>query len=186
MDEYNLDALVAPTGSPSWPIDLINGDHFMGASSSPAAMAGYPLVTVPAGNASDCRSASPSWAAPGANRPSLSSPTPSSRARCTARHRSSCAAPNCRSPYDSALIVNNAMQTGCMPRYSPLLCVGCNPTRSMSTSSSTVGEERHDAFNLPSDHCHPALVVALLIGFVAMSDRADASRGTIVPQARSL
>ena len=49
MDDYNLDALVAPTGSPAWPTDLINGDHFLGASSSPAAMAGYPLVTVPAG-----------------------------------------------------------------------------------------------------------------------------------------
>lgn len=49
MDEYDLAALVAPTGSPAWPTDLINGDHFLGASSSPAAMAGYPLVTVPAG-----------------------------------------------------------------------------------------------------------------------------------------
>ncbi len=49
MNEHNLDALVAPTGAPAWPIDLINGDHFLGASSSPAAMAGYPLVTVPAG-----------------------------------------------------------------------------------------------------------------------------------------
>jgi amidase len=49
MDEYDLDALVAPTGQPAWPIDLVNGDHFLGASSSPAAMAGYPLVTVPAG-----------------------------------------------------------------------------------------------------------------------------------------
>jgi len=49
MDEYDLDALVAPTATPAWPIDLINGDHFLGASSSPAAMAGYPLVTVPAG-----------------------------------------------------------------------------------------------------------------------------------------
>ena len=49
MDQYNLDALVAPTGSPAWPTDLINGDHFLGASSSPAAMAGYPLVSVPAG-----------------------------------------------------------------------------------------------------------------------------------------
>ena len=49
MDELGLDALVAPTGSPAWPTDLINGDHFLGASSSPAAMAGYPLVTVPAG-----------------------------------------------------------------------------------------------------------------------------------------
>lgn len=46
-----LDALVAPTASPSWPIDLVNGDHFLGASSSPAAIAGYPLVAVPAGDA---------------------------------------------------------------------------------------------------------------------------------------
>jgi amidase len=49
MDKFNLDALVAPTGQPAWPIDLLNGDHFLGASSSPAAIAGYPLVTVPAG-----------------------------------------------------------------------------------------------------------------------------------------
>jgi amidase len=49
MDQHRLDALVAPTGSPAWPIDLVNGDHFMGASSSPAAVAGYPNVTVPAG-----------------------------------------------------------------------------------------------------------------------------------------
>ena len=51
MDKYQLDALVAPTGQPSWPIDLLNGDHFLGASSTPAAIAGYPLVTVPAGYA---------------------------------------------------------------------------------------------------------------------------------------
>jgi amidase len=51
MDQYQLDAIVAPTGSPAWKIDLINGDHFLGASSSPAAIAGYPLVTVPAGYA---------------------------------------------------------------------------------------------------------------------------------------
>lgn len=49
MDKFQLDALVAPTGSPAWPIDLINGDHFLGGSSSPAARAGYPIVTVPAG-----------------------------------------------------------------------------------------------------------------------------------------
>lgn len=49
MDQHNLDAMVAPTGSPAWPTDLINGDHFLGASSSPAATAGYPLITVPAG-----------------------------------------------------------------------------------------------------------------------------------------
>lgn len=49
MNQYSLDALIAPTGQPAWPTDLLNGDHFLGASSSPAAIAGYPLVTVPAG-----------------------------------------------------------------------------------------------------------------------------------------
>jgi amidase len=49
MTKFRLDALVAPTGSPAWPTDLINGDHFTGASSTPAAVAGYPSVTVPAG-----------------------------------------------------------------------------------------------------------------------------------------
>jgi amidase len=49
MDEHRLDAIVAPTGSPAWTIDLVNGDHFLGASSTPAAVAGYPNVTVPMG-----------------------------------------------------------------------------------------------------------------------------------------
>jgi amidase len=49
LESQRLDALVAPTGNPAWPTDPINGDHFLGASSSPAALAGYPLVTVPAG-----------------------------------------------------------------------------------------------------------------------------------------
>jgi amidase len=49
MDEHNLDALIAPTGQPAWPTDLINGDHFCGASATPAAIAGYPLITLPAG-----------------------------------------------------------------------------------------------------------------------------------------
>jgi len=44
-----LDAIVAPTGGPSWTTDLVNGDHFTGGSSSPAAVAGYPAVSVPAG-----------------------------------------------------------------------------------------------------------------------------------------
>jgi amidase len=50
MTRLKLDALVAPTGGPSWPTDLINGDHFLGASSTPAAVAGYPSITVPAGD----------------------------------------------------------------------------------------------------------------------------------------
>ncbi|MCC7261253.1 MAG: amidase [Candidatus Latescibacteria bacterium] len=46
---HRLDALVAPTGGPAWLTDLINGDHPGGGSSSPAAVAGYPHLTVPAG-----------------------------------------------------------------------------------------------------------------------------------------
>ena len=49
MRRHRLDALVAPTGGPPWPTDLVNGDHFMGGFSSAAAVAGYPHVTVPAG-----------------------------------------------------------------------------------------------------------------------------------------
>jgi amidase len=49
MTRLRLDAIVAPTGSPAWPTDLLNGDHFLGASSTPAAVAGYPSLTVPAG-----------------------------------------------------------------------------------------------------------------------------------------
>jgi amidase len=42
-------SIVAPTGGPAWVTDLINGDHFSGASSTPAAVAGYPNINVPAG-----------------------------------------------------------------------------------------------------------------------------------------
>jgi amidase len=49
MDAHRLFAIVAPTGGPAWPTDHVNGDHFAGGSSSPAAIAGYPNITVPAG-----------------------------------------------------------------------------------------------------------------------------------------
>jgi amidase len=49
LDKYEIDAIIAPTGAPSWPIDVINGDHHMGGSSSPAARSGYPSITVPMG-----------------------------------------------------------------------------------------------------------------------------------------
>lgn len=49
MNSATLDALVAPTGSPAWKTDLIPGDHFAGGSSSPAAIPGYPAITVPMG-----------------------------------------------------------------------------------------------------------------------------------------
>jgi amidase len=52
IEKHQLDALIAPTGSPAWPIDPINGDRFLGASSSVAAVAGYPNITVPAGDVS--------------------------------------------------------------------------------------------------------------------------------------
>ncbi|HYD78192.1 MAG TPA: amidase [Paucimonas sp.] len=49
LREHRLDALVAPTGGPAWLTDFINGDHFTGGFSTPAAVAGYPHITVPAG-----------------------------------------------------------------------------------------------------------------------------------------
>ncbi|MCK0188909.1 amidase [Arenibacter sp. F20364] len=49
MDLHHLDAIIAPTGSPAWKTDLINGDSFQLGSSSPAARAGYPNITVPMG-----------------------------------------------------------------------------------------------------------------------------------------
>ncbi|MRR19330.1 amidase [bacterium] len=49
MSENRLDAFIAPTGSPAWKTDLINGDSYTVSSSSPAAISGYPNVTVPMG-----------------------------------------------------------------------------------------------------------------------------------------
>lgn len=51
LADHALDALVAPTGGPAWMTDLVNGDHPGVGSSSPAARAGYPIVSVPAGDA---------------------------------------------------------------------------------------------------------------------------------------
>ena len=52
MTKHQLDALVAPTGGPSWLIDLVNGDRFPGdefAPSTVTSVAGYPQITVPMG-----------------------------------------------------------------------------------------------------------------------------------------
>jgi amidase len=49
LHEHSLDALVTPSSGPAFKIDLIAGDHHGGGSSQPAAMAGYPAITVPAG-----------------------------------------------------------------------------------------------------------------------------------------
>jgi len=52
MDKLKLDALIAPTTGPAWLTDHVNGDSFGGSSSAMAAIAGYPAISVPAGDAS--------------------------------------------------------------------------------------------------------------------------------------
>jgi amidase len=49
MTMHRLDAIVVPAVGPAWPTDLLNGDHILGAGTTPAAVAGYPSITVPAG-----------------------------------------------------------------------------------------------------------------------------------------
>jgi len=53
MNSNKLDAIMAPTGSPAWKTDLLLGDHFVGGSSSLAAISGYPAITVPMGFVDD-------------------------------------------------------------------------------------------------------------------------------------
>lgn len=49
LAEHELDAIIAPTGSPAWLTDPVLGDNFQLASSSPSARAAYPIITVPMG-----------------------------------------------------------------------------------------------------------------------------------------
>jgi amidase len=49
MDQFHVDAIMAPTAGPAWLTDFANGDHAVGGSSNAAAVAGYPDITVPAG-----------------------------------------------------------------------------------------------------------------------------------------
>jgi amidase len=49
FERHRLDALVAPTGAPAWVIDPVSGDHFVGGNSTPAAVSGYPSLSVPMG-----------------------------------------------------------------------------------------------------------------------------------------
>jgi amidase len=49
LGELRLDALLVPTSTPPWTIDHVNGDHVLGEGSTPAALAGYPAISVPAG-----------------------------------------------------------------------------------------------------------------------------------------
>ena len=50
MKKYDLDAIVSPSGGPAWKTDPIYGDNYHIGSSSPAARAGYPNVTIPMGD----------------------------------------------------------------------------------------------------------------------------------------
>jgi amidase len=50
MDKHRLDAIIAPTNGPAWSIDWVNGDNSGGGSASPAAISGYPAITLPMGN----------------------------------------------------------------------------------------------------------------------------------------
>jgi amidase len=52
LRQHDLDALVAPSYAPAWKIDLVNGDQVAGGCTQASAVAGYPIVTVPAGLAS--------------------------------------------------------------------------------------------------------------------------------------
>ncbi len=49
MSHHHLDAIIAPTSAPAHVTDHLLGDHGVGDSTTPAAVAGYPSITVPAG-----------------------------------------------------------------------------------------------------------------------------------------
>ena len=49
LHKHNLDALVVPTGGLPWVVDVLNGDSSSGHSCRPAAVSGYPSISVPAG-----------------------------------------------------------------------------------------------------------------------------------------
>jgi len=53
LAEHQVDVLISPTGGPAWKIDWINGDHFGGGSATPAAVSGYPAITLPMGTVHD-------------------------------------------------------------------------------------------------------------------------------------
>ena len=49
VKKFQVDAIIAPTAGPSWLTDWVNGDADTGGCSTPAAVAGYPHITIPAG-----------------------------------------------------------------------------------------------------------------------------------------
>jgi amidase len=65
LREHSLDALVTPSYGPSVPIDLVNPEAHTGSCTTPTAMAGYPLLTVPSGLAAGLPVAVSFWGAAG-------------------------------------------------------------------------------------------------------------------------
>jgi amidase len=65
---HRVDVIVAPTAGPAWLIDTVNGDHDTGGCSTPAAVAGYPHITVPAGFVRACPWGFPFSRGPGRSR----------------------------------------------------------------------------------------------------------------------
>lgn len=49
LQRHRLDAIIAPTNAPAWQTDFLDGDRFSLSSSRPAAVSGYPAITLPAG-----------------------------------------------------------------------------------------------------------------------------------------
>jgi amidase len=71
FETQNLDALVAPTNAPPCAIDLFDGDRRLGGSAKAAAVAGFPLVTVPAGLVADLLPLGLTFMGPGMSEPTL-------------------------------------------------------------------------------------------------------------------
>ncbi|MGZ4445197.1 MAG: amidase [Nocardioides sp.] len=68
LAEHDLDVLVTPSYAPASPIDLVNPEAFPGSCTSPTAMAGYPLLTVPTELAAGLPVAVSFWGAAGSER----------------------------------------------------------------------------------------------------------------------
>jgi amidase len=65
LREHDLDALVSPSYPPAMPIDLVNPESQAGSCTTPTAVAGYPLLTVPSGLAAGLPVAVSFWGTAG-------------------------------------------------------------------------------------------------------------------------